>query len=92
MFNVRCKDLRIAVTDAAMRELVKEGKTLLDIVTILEEGYDAPRKRKEGVTEKWLDKWQKTWNAVVAKDYDEVMKEECLVLIHFGKFGRRKTR
>ena len=34
-----------------MRELMKEEKTLYDVVEVLEQGYDAPRKRKEGTIE-----------------------------------------
>lgn len=90
MSNEKYKRLRIAVTDSAMRELMKEEKTLYDVVQILEEGYDAPRKRKVGTIEKWLDKGNKTFNVVIAKDYNEIMKEDCWVLIHFGKFTRRK--
>ena len=89
MFNDKYKGLRIAVSHSAMRELVKEGKTLYDVVNILDNGYDAPRKRKKGVIEKWLNKGNKTYNVVIAKDYDETMKEDCWVLIHFGKFSRR---
>ena len=89
MFNDKYKGLRIAVTDSAMRELMKEEKTLYDVVEILETGYDAPRKRKEGTIEKWLDKANKTFNVVIVKDYDEIMKEDCWALIHFGKFTRR---
>ena len=84
--------LRIAVSNAAMIELVKEEKTLYDVVQILEEGHDAPRKRKVGVIERWLNKGGKTFNVVVAKDYDEILQEECWVLIHFGKFSRRKSK
>jgi hypothetical protein len=90
MFIEKYKGLRIAVTDSAMRELMKEEKTLYDIVEILEKGYDAPRKRKKGTIEKWFDKGNKTFNAVIVKDYDEMMKENCWALIHFGKFTRRK--
>lgn len=64
---------------------MKEEKTLYDVVQILEEGYDAPRKREKGTIEKWLDKGNKTFNVVTVKDYDEIMKEDCWVLIHFGK-------
>ena len=92
MFTDRYKGLRIAITNSAMRDLMKEEKTLYDAVKILEEGYNAPRKRKEGTIEKWLDKGNKTFNVVIAKDYDEIMKEECWVLIHFGKFTRRKIK
>lgn len=47
MFVEKYKGVRIAVTNSAMQELMKEEKTLYDVVTILEEGYDAPRKRKK---------------------------------------------
>ncbi len=92
MFIERYKDLRIAVTHSAMRELIKEEKTLYDVVEILEEGYDAPRKRKAGTIEKWLGKGNKIFNVVIIQDYDEIMKEDCWVLIHFGKFTRRKLK
>lgn len=90
MFKDRYKGLRIVVSDSAMRELIKEEKTLYDVVNILEEGYDAPRKRKSGTIEKWLDKGNKTLNAVIVKDYNEIMKEDVWVLIHLGKFTRRR--
>ena len=90
MFNDKYRGLRIAVSHAAMRELMKEGKTMYDVVEILEYGHDAPRKRKQGTIEKWLDKGKKTYNAVIVKDYHEILKENCWVLIHFGKFS--KTR
>ncbi|MBI3027828.1 hypothetical protein HYY70_06990 [Candidatus Woesearchaeota archaeon] len=72
-----------------MQELMQEGKTVYDVVEILEKGYDAPRKRKQGTIEKWIDKGKKTYNVVIAKDYHEILKEDCWVLIHFGKFTRR---
>ena len=72
-----------------MQELMQEGKTIYDVVEIFENGYDAPRKRKHGTIEKWLDKGKKTYNAVIVKDYHEILKEDCWVLIHFGKFSRR---
>ena len=81
--------LRIVVSDSAMRELIAEEKTLHDVVEILERGYLPPRKRKKGIEERWLDKGNKTFNAVVAQDFNEVMREECRVLIHFGKFTRK---
>ncbi len=89
MFSEQYKGLRIAVSNAAMRELMKYEKTVLDVVKILEEGIDAPRKRKEGTIEKWLNKGSKTWNAVIVKDYHEILREECWVLIHFGQFTKR---
>ena len=90
MFGVRYRGLLIVVTDAAMRELVQQEKSLDDVLVILEQGYDAPRKRKDGVIERWLDKGDKTFNVVVARNYNEIMKEPCWVLIHVGKFTRRK--
>ncbi len=88
MFSERYKGLRIAVSHAAMRELMKHEKTLADVVEILETGIDAPRKRKQGTIEKWHSKGNKTWNAVIVMDYHEILEEECWVLIHFGKFTR----
>jgi len=90
MSTDKYQNLRIIVSDSAMRELMKEAKTLYDVVEILETGKDAPRKRKQGTIERWLSKGNKTYNAVVVKDYNEMMKEECWVLIHFGKFTRSK--
>ena len=89
MFNEKYKDLRIAISHSAMQELMQEDKTIYDVVEILENGYDAPRKRKQGTIEKWLDKGKNTYNAVIVKDYHEILKEDCWVLIHFGKFTRR---
>ena len=82
--------LRIHITHAAMQELCKEEKTLYDVLEILEKGYPAPRRRKQGTKEQWFDKGNKTYNVVIVKDYHEVLSEECWVLIHFGKFTRRK--
>lgn len=90
MFDEKYKGLRIAISRSAMQELMQEGKTIYDVVEILENGYDAPRKRKQGTIEKWLDKGKKTYNAVIVKDYHEILKEDCWVLIHFGKFSRRQ--
>ena len=90
MFNEKYKSLRIAISYSAMQELMQEGKTVFDVVEILENGYDAPRKRKQGTIEKWLDKGKKTYNAVIVKDYHEILKEDCWVLIHFGKHSKFK--
>ena len=89
MFEGKYKECNIVVSDSAMRDLMNEEKTLYDVVKVLERGYDAPRKRKAGTIERWLDKGTKTFNAVIAKDYNEIMKEDCWVLIHFGKFTKR---
>jgi len=90
MHSPAYQGLCIVVSDAAMRELMKHEKTLYDVVDILEHGYDAPRKRASTVIERWLNKGAKTYNVVVAKDYSSSLAEECWILIHFGKFTRRK--
>lgn len=91
-YSCKYEGIKIIVSNSAMRELMKEGKTLYDVVEVLELGRDAPRKRKKDIIEKWFDKGTKTYNVVIAKDYNEIMKEECWVLIHFGRFTKRKTR
>lgn len=91
MFEIRHKGLRIVLSKSAMEELLKEGKSLNDVLLILEEGYE-PRKRAEDVIEKWIDKGNKTFNAVIVKDYDEIVKEDVWKLIHFGKFTKRKIK
>jgi len=89
MFSEIYNGLRIAISNSAMQELMHEGKTIYDVIEILEKGYDAPRKRKQDTVEKWIDKGKKTYNAVIVKNYHEILKEDCWVLIHFGKFSRR---
>ncbi|PIN87321.1 hypothetical protein COV19_00370 [Candidatus Woesearchaeota archaeon CG10_big_fil_rev_8_21_14_0_10_44_13] len=86
----RYKGLKIVPSISAMRDLMKHGKTLADAAEILENGHDAPRKRKKGVIERWADSGKKTFNAVAAMDYNEQAKEEVWVLVHFGKFTRKK--
>lgn len=82
--------IKIHVSYSAAQELFKEEKTLSDVLEILNLGSDAPRKRKKDTIEKWLRKGNKTYNAVIVKNYNEALKEECYVLIHFGKFTRNK--
>ncbi len=91
MFTVTYQGLRIAVSLSAARELMEEEKTVDDVVEVLETGYDAPRKRRVGTIERWLNKGNKTYNAVIVKDHDNSMNEEVWVLIHFGRFTRRKV-
>lgn len=92
MFGSTYKDLRIAVSHSAMQELMKQGMVVSDVVEILEAGYNAPRKRKRGTIEKWLDIGKKTCNVVIVRDYHDIMKEECWTLIHVGKFIRKKLQ
>lgn len=91
MLTAKYKDMRIVVSKSAMRELIKYEKTLYDVIEVLEEGYDAPRARAKGTVEKWLNKGSKTFNAVVVREWHEMLKEECWVLIHFGKFSHIKN-
>ncbi len=92
MSEVRYKGLWIVPSYAAQAEFTKMGKTMLYALNVLERGYDAPRKRRAGTIEKWLNKGNKTYNAVIAKDYNEIAKENVWVLVHFGKFTRRKIK
>ncbi len=43
---------------------------LYDVSNMLEFGYFASRKRKKEIVEKWFDKGNKTYNAVIGKDYN----------------------
>jgi len=82
--------LKIHATISASRELFKESKTLFDVLEILELGEAAPRKRRKGTVEKWLSKGNKTYSAVVIRGYNKTLGEEDWVLVHFGKFTRKK--
>lgn len=86
----RFMGLKIVVSNSAMRELFKFGKDMSDIIKVLEQGHDAPRKRAKGTIEKWLNKGNKTYNVVVIKDYHRLLKEDVWAVIHFGKFTRSK--
>jgi len=89
MFTIKYGGLRLIPTISAMRELMQEGKTLYSVLTILEEGCNAPRRRKEGTIEKWLNKGNKTYNVVVVKDFNYDFNEDVWLIIHFGKFTRK---
>jgi hypothetical protein len=92
MLSPRYRGLKIAPSYSAMRELMKQGKTLDDVVEVLEAGQNAPRKRGPGSIEKWLNKGDKTFNAVIVKDYNATLKQDVWLLVHFGRFSRRKIR
>jgi len=85
---VTYRNLRLAPSRHALNELLKLGLCLEDCKNILEQGYDAPRKRKAGTVEKWFDKGKSTVNIVIKRDYDNQMKEECWVIIHLGMFKK----
>ncbi len=86
----RFMGLKVAVSGSAMREIFKLGKDLNDVIKVLEQGHDAPRKRAKGTIEKWLGRGNKTYNVVIVKDYHRLLNEDVWVVIHFGKFARRK--
>jgi hypothetical protein len=90
MFGSRYKGLRIHVSHSAMGELFNHGATMDDVASVLEQGRDAPRRRARGTIERWLDRGEKTFNAVVARDYDHTLREEVWVLIHYGCFTRKR--
>ena len=89
LFKSEYAGLRIVVSYSAMEELFKESKSIDDVVEILEEGTDAPRKRSCGTIERWLGKGDKTFNAVIVKDYNCELHSDCWVLVHFGRFTRK---
>lgn len=90
MSNTRYKGLRLIPSKAAMNELMKLGFTLEDCKHILENGYDAPRKRSVDSEEKWFDKGKKTYNVVIAKSFNFMYNEEVYLIIHAGAFGKRR--
>jgi|SRR3989344_334169 len=87
--NIRFRGMRIVPSMSASRELSEYGRTLADVADTLEKGYDAPRRRKKGTIERWLDEGKKTANAVVVKNYDDIAKEQVWVLTHYGIFSKR---
>ena len=89
IFCVRYAGKRIDVSRAAMRDLMNAGCDLYDALKVLEDGRDSPRKRKAGVIERWLARENKTYEIVVAEDYDEISKERVWKLIHFGIFAKK---
>ena len=56
MQNTLYRGMKIIVSYSAMRELMKYGMDIEDVVEVLEKGQDAPRKRGRGKIEKWLSK------------------------------------
>ncbi|MFH1650115.1 MAG: hypothetical protein ABIA93_06200 [Candidatus Woesearchaeota archaeon] len=88
MFDVRYLGLRIVPSLAATREMIHNGYSLQDVKMVLEEGIDAPRRRKIGTIERWLQRNRKVINVVVVRDYHEILREEVWVLIHCGRFSR----
>lgn len=91
MFDVRYKGLRIIPSRSAGRELVKCGLMIADCREILEDGHE-PRKRSKGTIEKWMDFGDKTYNVVVVKSHNFLYREDVYLIIHMGKFTKKKLR
>lgn len=90
MFDITYRGLKLIPSKSAMRELMKYDLTLQDCKEILAEGYTAPRKRASGTEEKWLNKGNKTYNIVIVESLNFVLNERIYLIIHVGKFTRRK--
>jgi len=91
MFDIKYNGLRLIPSKSAVRELLKHELMVEDCQEILEKGYE-PRKRAKDTIEKWLDFGNETYNVVVVKDYNEIVKEEVWVIIHLVKFTKKKGR
>ena len=84
--------IRLILSRTAARELFKYKLTLKDCERILDEGYESPRKRDKCTVENWLDLGNKTYNLVIVKDVNYSFKENVWVIIHLGRFNRRKIK
>lgn len=91
MFNTKYKDLRLIPSKSAGRELSKYGITIEDCKEILENGYE-PKKRKKNIIEKWMDSGKKIYNVVVVKSYSYMHQEEIYLIIHVGRFTKKKIK
>lgn len=88
MFDVRYKSLLLIPSRAAMKEMMQLGFALSDCKEILENGYEAPRKRAQDTEEKWYGKRNKTYNVVIVKSVNYALNEEIYLIIHVGEFTR----
>ena len=88
MFSLRYQKLRLIPSKTAAEEMLKYGLMIGDCKHILEDGYDAPRKRAKETEEKWLDKGNKTYNVVVVKSFNFMYNEDVWLITHVGKFTR----
>ena len=81
MFNIQYKSLRLVPSKSASQELIKLGLMLRDCRFILENGYDAPRKRKSNIEEKWFNKGNKTYNIVIVKVFNHFYNENVFLTL-----------
>ncbi len=88
MFELRYHGLRLIPSKAAAEELAKYGLMIQSCKKILEEGYDAPRKRAKDTEEKWLDRGNKTYNVVVVRSFNYMYNEDVWLITHLGKFTK----
>ncbi len=88
MFGARYKYLALIPSRAAMKEMMQLGFAISDCKEILENGYDAPRKRAKDTEEKWLDRGAKTYNVVIVKSVNYAFNEEVYLITHVGEFTR----
>lgn len=81
----RYQNKEIKATKNAAEELWQYNKDLLDVLEILEDGYDcSTSKRKKNILEKCIQKGNDVFKAVVADC------EDYFLLIHFGKFTYKR--
>jgi len=81
----RYQNKELKATKNSSHELWELKKDLWDVLKILEKGYEcSASKRKENILERCIKKGNIIFKAVVADC------EDYLLLIHFGKFTRRK--
>ncbi len=71
-----------------LEELAKLNLDLFDVAEVLEDGYESHRKRKEDVIERYLDKGDKTVEAVIQKS--NCFEQEVWEVIHVGIFTKKK--
>ena len=81
----------VPTTLAGMRELLRYGACIMDVVRILGEGYDCPRSRRgPGLIERCLERGGKVKKAVGASSLNMDTGDRVWVLVHYGTFSRRR--
>ena len=81
----RYQNKELKATKNSAEELWQLKKDLWDVLKILDRGYDcSSSKRKANILEKCIKKGNTIFKVVVADC------EDYFLLIHFGKFTRRK--
>ena len=89
MFYVQWKEKRLELTHSAYRELTELGLDMLEIVYVLDNGFNCSEsKRKKGTIEKCIVKGKKLLRVVIKEwdyDYPNGELEDVLRIIHIGK-------